>query len=167
MPWIIDEFQRKRCQKKRKDVSHQFLSEFFSKIFCCTWMVGCQKFVQYRRMEYSKVDSCFCEALYVKILRTCEIFQRPQICAVSGILKLKGAIHKRGLPSIYPHRGRGKVSTTRNRKALPSDDSVGKFERALLFHSERARALTMCLLEVQAKINLCYFPWCYHRAIWK
>ena len=32
VPLIIDQFRRKRCQKKRKDVSYQLLKEFFSRI---------------------------------------------------------------------------------------------------------------------------------------
>ena len=31
--WIIDQFERKICQKKRKDVSYQLLEEFFQKYF--------------------------------------------------------------------------------------------------------------------------------------
>ena len=50
VPRIIDQFEPKRCQKKRKYVSYQLLSKFFQKI-CCTWTVGCQKFVQYISME--------------------------------------------------------------------------------------------------------------------
>ena len=30
---MIDQFGRKRCQKKRKDMDYKFLSEFFKKYF--------------------------------------------------------------------------------------------------------------------------------------
>ena len=33
MPRIIDQFGRKRCQKKRKDVKYKILSEFTQKYF--------------------------------------------------------------------------------------------------------------------------------------
>ena len=33
LPRIIDQFRRKMCQKKRKDVSYQLLWEFFQKYF--------------------------------------------------------------------------------------------------------------------------------------
>ena len=33
VPLIIDQFGRKRCQKKRKDLSYQLLQEFFQKYF--------------------------------------------------------------------------------------------------------------------------------------
>ena len=33
MPRIIDQFGRKRCQKKRKDVDYKLISEFFQKNF--------------------------------------------------------------------------------------------------------------------------------------
>ena len=46
---IIDQFTRKRCQNKRTDVDYNLLLEFFQKIFCCTWAVGCKKFVHYIR----------------------------------------------------------------------------------------------------------------------
>ena len=32
---IIDQYGRKRYQKKRKDLWYQLLPDFFSKIFCC------------------------------------------------------------------------------------------------------------------------------------
>ena len=47
MPRIIDQFGRKRCQKKRKDVDYELVREFFSKIFCCARPVGCQICIQY------------------------------------------------------------------------------------------------------------------------
>ena len=48
---MIDQFGRKRCQKKRKDVvDYKLLKEFFQEKFCCAWAVGCRKFVQYIRM---------------------------------------------------------------------------------------------------------------------
>ena len=47
MARIIDQFGRKRRQKKRKDVDYNLLKQFFQKMFCCTWAVGCQRFVQY------------------------------------------------------------------------------------------------------------------------
>ena len=47
VPQIIDKFWSKRCQKKRKDMDYKLLQ-----IFCCTWAVGCWKFVQYIRMLY-------------------------------------------------------------------------------------------------------------------
>ena len=50
---IIDQFGRKRCQKKRKDMEFKLLSEFFPKIFSCTRAVGYRKFVQYIRMLYT------------------------------------------------------------------------------------------------------------------
>ena len=33
MPQIVDQFGRKRCQKKRKDVDYNLLLEFFQKYF--------------------------------------------------------------------------------------------------------------------------------------
>ena len=53
MARIIDQFGRKRCQKKRKDMEFKLLSEFFPKIFSCTRAVGYRKFVQYIRMLYT------------------------------------------------------------------------------------------------------------------
>ena len=50
---IIDQFVSKRCQKKRKDVEYKLLCSYkkmFPKKICCSWTVGCQKFVQYIRM---------------------------------------------------------------------------------------------------------------------
>ena len=42
VPRIIDQFGRKRCQKKRKYVDHKLLNEFFQKkIFYHTWTIGC------------------------------------------------------------------------------------------------------------------------------
>ena len=45
VPRITDQFGCKRCQKKRKDVDYKLFLRVFSKIFCCSWTVGCQKFV--------------------------------------------------------------------------------------------------------------------------
>ena len=33
VPRIVDQFGRKRCQKKRKNVNHKLLSQFFQKYF--------------------------------------------------------------------------------------------------------------------------------------
>ena len=33
VPRIIDQFERKRCQKKRKDATYQLLSQFFQRYF--------------------------------------------------------------------------------------------------------------------------------------
>ena len=52
VPRMIDQFVRKQCQKKPKDMDYNLLDEFFQKIFCCTWRVGCHKFIQYIRMLY-------------------------------------------------------------------------------------------------------------------
>ena len=55
VPRTIDQFGRKRCQKKRKDTGCKLnFSKSFSKVFCFTRTVGCQKFVQYIRMEQSR-----------------------------------------------------------------------------------------------------------------
>ena len=75
--WLTN-LNAKRCQKKRKYVSYQLLffknivlyNRFFSKILCCTWMVGCQKFVQYIRMEggrfmFLRVIVWSCRSTYV------------------------------------------------------------------------------------------------------
>ena len=46
-------FSKIHCaSKKHKDVSYILLWECFPKIFCWTWMVGCQKFIQYICMDY-------------------------------------------------------------------------------------------------------------------
>ena len=51
MPRIIDQFGRKRCQKKRKDVNYKLIRiTVFQKKVCCAWTVSCQKSVQYIRM---------------------------------------------------------------------------------------------------------------------
>ena len=47
-PRMIDQFGRKRCQKKHKDVIYYTFSlVFFSKTFTCTWAIGCRNFFQY------------------------------------------------------------------------------------------------------------------------
>ena len=53
VPWIVNQFGRKRCQKKHKVVSYQLLKLFF-KIIWCERMVGCQNFVQYILMEQGR-----------------------------------------------------------------------------------------------------------------
>ena len=40
LPRKIDQFGRKRCQKKRKDVGYKLIQEFFSKKNFCTWTVS-------------------------------------------------------------------------------------------------------------------------------
>ena len=46
MPRIIDQFGRKRCQKKIWFTKIEKSIRVFSKTFCSTWTVVCQKFVQ-------------------------------------------------------------------------------------------------------------------------
>ena len=67
VPQMIDQFGRKRCQKKRKDVDFKLLLRVLSKIFCCKWMVGCQKFSQYIRMlwpgRFILIESVFAHCI--------------------------------------------------------------------------------------------------------
>ena len=50
------------CQKKRKDVSYQLLSELFQKYFVAhEWLMVKNSFSKY---VWSKVDSFFCDFLY-------------------------------------------------------------------------------------------------------
>ena len=63
VPRIIDKFQRKRCQKKRKDVSYQLQKECFQKYFVVhAWSAVKNSFSTY---VWSEVDSCFCESVYI------------------------------------------------------------------------------------------------------
>ena len=50
---MIDQFGRKSCQKKRKDVDYKLLQDHFQKYFVVrsTWTVGYQKFVHYIRTD--------------------------------------------------------------------------------------------------------------------
>ena len=48
---IIDQFERKRCQKKREDVSYQLLQKLFRKYFVVDERSAVTKLVQYIRME--------------------------------------------------------------------------------------------------------------------
>ena len=48
-PRIIDQFGRKSCQKKRKDMNYELLYEFAQKYFFCTKTVGCQRCIRYIR----------------------------------------------------------------------------------------------------------------------
>ena len=59
----IDQFGRKRCQKKRKDVSHQLLWQLLQKYFVVHERSAVKN--SFSTYIWSKVDSCFCEAVYV------------------------------------------------------------------------------------------------------
>ena len=59
MPRIIDQFGRKRCQKKRKDVKYKLLYQTAVKNSFSIYL-------------WSKVDSCFCGALYNLQYRKCQ-----------------------------------------------------------------------------------------------
>ena len=63
LPRINHQFGRKRCQKKRKDVDYNLLLEIFQKYF----VVHERSAVKYSFSTYvwSKVDSCFCGAVYL------------------------------------------------------------------------------------------------------
>ena len=63
VPQIVDQFGLKTCQKKRKDVRYKLLWEFFQKYF----VVHERSAVKYSFSTYvwSRVDSCFCEFLYI------------------------------------------------------------------------------------------------------
>ena len=68
MPRKIDQFGRKRCQNKRKDVSYQLVKELFQKYFAVK-----NSFSTY---VWSKVDSYFCEAVNLiisnKLIKKCK-----------------------------------------------------------------------------------------------
>ena len=49
-PWIMDQFEHKRCQKKREIVSYQLL-HFFSKTICYTLTTGRQILGHYIYVE--------------------------------------------------------------------------------------------------------------------
>ena len=68
MPQIIDQYERKRCQKKRKDLSYQLLSDFFQKYFVVQERSGVKNLLS--TYEWSKVDSYFCESVYVCLGKT-------------------------------------------------------------------------------------------------
>ena len=71
---ITDQFGRKRCQQKRKDVSYQLLSEFFQKYFVANEWSAIKN--MFRTYVCSKIDSFFCEVLYLceTYLRFCDSF---------------------------------------------------------------------------------------------
>ena len=81
----IDKFERKRCQKKRKDVNYQLLYEFFHKYFVVhEWSAVKNLF---STNVWSKVDSCFCEAVY-KVTKKKNIVHIKEIPGVGHILIL-------------------------------------------------------------------------------
>ena len=59
---IVDQFERKRCPKKRKDVHYKLLSKYFQKYF----VVHERSPVKYSFSPYvwSKVDSCSYNNIY-------------------------------------------------------------------------------------------------------
>ena len=63
MTGIIDQFGSKRCQKKRKDVDYQLLLDFFQKYFVVHERSAVKN--SFSKYVWSKVDSSFCEAVYV------------------------------------------------------------------------------------------------------
>ena len=92
MPLKIDQFGRKSCQKKHKDVSYQLQWELFQKYFvihersvvknglstysrdpnkraCTPYLVTLHLLFGTLEFVWSKVDSCFCESLYYSIHR--------------------------------------------------------------------------------------------------
>ena len=73
VPRTIDQFGRKRYQKKHKDVS------IFTKVFCCIRTVGCQIIVLYIRITYvlrREFYSCGfnCIRVFSKTLVGCQKF---------------------------------------------------------------------------------------------
>ena len=53
VPRIIDQFRRKRCQKKLKMWTKNF-SKNYPKIFYCSWAVDCRKLIQYSLVQWIK-----------------------------------------------------------------------------------------------------------------
>ena len=62
----IYQFRRKRCQNKHKDVSYQLLQELLQKYFAVN--EGSAVKNAFSTYVWSKVDSCFREALYISLL---------------------------------------------------------------------------------------------------
>ena len=70
VPWIIDRFGRKRNQMKRNSMGYKSYYQFFS--ICMLFDRNCRpsniRSIHTYRL-WSKVDSCFCEFLYMCILQ--------------------------------------------------------------------------------------------------
>ena len=62
MSRIIDQFVRKRCQKKRKDLSYQLLLEFFQKYFILHERSAAVKNA-FSTYVWSKVDFMFLQGI--------------------------------------------------------------------------------------------------------
>ena len=78
VPQMIDQFGRKRCQKKRKDVSFQLQSEFFQKYYVVhEWSAVKNSFSTY---VWSNVNSCFCESVFIVRLATLDRVHRYNNC---------------------------------------------------------------------------------------
>ena len=65
MSRIINQFQLKRCKKKRKGLSYHLLLEFFPKYLVLHERSAVKN--SFSTYTWSKVDSCFCKALYVAL----------------------------------------------------------------------------------------------------
>ena len=63
MSWKIYKFRCKRCQKKHKDVYYKLSIEFFQKYFAVHERSAVKN--SFTTYVWSKVDSCFCESVYV------------------------------------------------------------------------------------------------------
>ena len=61
---IINQFGRKRCQRKRKGVSYHLLECFFQKYFVVHERSAVKNL--FSTYVWSKVYSCFCESVYIK-----------------------------------------------------------------------------------------------------
>ena len=91
LPRMIDQFGRKMCQMKRKDVSYQLLLEFFQKYF-----------VVHERWPDSSLEIIFSHAIiddFSKYLRTCRRvflscpFSRPKTQLLSYIFPFTTSRH--------------------------------------------------------------------------
>ena len=89
---IIDYFGRKRCQKKRNDLSYHLLQDLRSAVK--------NSFSIY---EWRKVDSCFCEALYPPSFKQPRDLLLLILCFshASRWMKIKATIHKRLFEKIH------------------------------------------------------------------
>ena len=126
-PW------RKRCQKKLKDVSYQL-----SKIFCFTWTVDCQKFVQYIRMMKGRfmflrvsVDSFFGEKEYDKLYTVLCCPSNFTVCGNKKMLMSKQCLLRADLCVCSSIKAFEKTFRAFHRHIFPQECSwgFGKMER--------------------------------------
>ena len=76
---MFSQFGRKRCQKKRKDVSYQLLYELFQKKIVVHDRLAVKN--SFSTYVWRKVDSCFCEALYVDSSLNSSVFLWVNDCS--------------------------------------------------------------------------------------